>query len=180
MMSVISQKWYFVCRCWDMGHRVEFRELAPLIMFWRAVLSVRRVSWWKQFNSSSSLICSHIMVTVINPITTISQTIQSFGLKNVPDWIKMSVTCGVFFLQYVNTLCEERKKITFSRYSVVLMVCREKQHSPVTTPLPLSIPEEAILNGAADVVKVSKHFQRLNKFDCSSLCNLEIHLPLHT
>lgn len=36
-----------------------------------------------------------------------------------------------------------------------------------------------LLNGAADVVKVSKHFQRLYKFDCSSLCNPDFHLLLN-
>lgn len=35
-----------------------------------------------------------------------------------------------------------------------------------------------LLNGAADVVKVSKHFQRLYKFDCSSLRNPDFHLLL--
>lgn len=36
-----------------------------------------------------------------------------------------------------------------------------------------------LLNGAADVVKVSKHFQRLYKFDCSSLRNSDFHLLLN-
>lgn len=43
-----------------------------------------------------------------------------------------------------------------------------------------STPGEALLKGAADVVKVSKHFQRLNMFDCSSLRALESQLILHT
>lgn len=37
-----------------------------------------------------------------------------------------------------------------------------------------------LLNGAADVVKVSKHIQRLYKFDCSLLCNPDFHLLLNT
>lgn len=36
-----------------------------------------------------------------------------------------------------------------------------------------------LLNGAADVVKVSKHFQRLYKLYCSSLRNPDFHLPLN-
>lgn len=114
MVPVISQKWYFICRfasCWmiDAVTRVILQGSVNWHLL-QHVLESRCVSSTSHFNESG-LIC-HLNCNCNH---------SNCGSGFWTDQMKMSGACDFFFLKNVN--------------SVVLLVRREKQHSPATTPV---------------------------------------------
>ena len=171
MVPVISQKWYFICRfasCWmiDAVTRVILQGSVNWHLL-QHVLESRCVSSTSHFNESG-LICH------LNCNCNHSNCGSVLCVFNRPNENVRSLCFFFFFF--------------IKRMSIVLYCWCEGKNNTLPRLLQLfpSIPGK-LLNGAADVVKVSKHFPRLKKFDCSSLRNrnfisycIRVHVRTHT
>lgn len=112
MMSVVSQRWCFICRSvclvlddrfcdtdWS-SFRIQGIDIA-YNMFWKADMSLKHVIWWKRLHLSSDAFCNQSVIS----LTAISQ------VKATPEQMKMSVESVFFFLASIQNVKRSPEQI---------------------------------------------------------------------